>query len=238
MGELKKNEKTKDVVIHTAEEFQKLALSFIPGGPVIDTFLNFRANLKQKRIIAFSGSLKDALENIAGRQLHADDFANEGLIDVMELVMSKVHSTKSIYKLDRFRNILLKQIVAPAELDETIKCIRILDELQDIDLHILSEMRDNDSMQHQSNFVKLLTGSDETLQDDHIIQIEIGGNTVNLIVGDIEFYVNRLTSLGLFKVRTVHMTSSNKRKRSTTKQYQTLLISNMGKRFLNFIERN
>ncbi len=229
-------DKNGDVIYHTADEFLKLALSFIPGGVVVDSFLNYQGNLKRRRVIEFSESLKKVLEEFAGRELHANDFNNADFVDVMEEVYKKVLTNNSEYKLERFRNILAKQIIQPIKCHETLKFIHILGELQDVDLVILQKMKDNDSMAYKSNFAQLLTGSEEILDDDHPIVIEAGGNDIEITVGDIEFYVNRLTSLGLLKLHSVQMASSSKQKRSQVKNYQTLLISKMGKKFLNFIE--
>ncbi|NVK65693.1 MAG: hypothetical protein HWE22_13960 [Flavobacteriales bacterium] len=232
MGDLEKNGNAESIVVHTAEEFQKLALSFIPGGAVLDSVLNYRANLKQKRVIAFSESLRNVLEQNAGRELQAEDFTNEDFIDVMELVMSKVHSTKSNYKLERFRNILLKQIVAPIEFHETINYVRILDDLQEIDLYILSEMRNSESMKSHMGIYKMFSGENELVEKEKFIQLNIGGNEIELTYGDIEFYINRLTSQGLFKLLTRHMSGRGKSVRSR----EMVVVSSMGNRFLDFVE--
>ena len=232
----KQADKNGDVVYHTFDEFLKLALSFIPYGVIADSFLNYQGNLKRRRAIEFSERLKKVLEEFAGRELHANDFSNEDFVDVMEEVYKKVLTTSSKHKLERFRNILAKQIIEPIESHETLKFVHILGELQDVDLVILQKMKDNDSIAYKSNFAQLLTGSEEILDDDYPVALNAGGNDIEITVGDIEFYVNRLTSLGLLKLHSVQMTSSSRQKRSQVKNYQTLLISKMGKKFLNFIE--
>ena len=236
MADLEKYKKD-DALEHSKGEFKKLALSFIPGGGVLESVLDYQSNLKQKRIIDFSSSVHEVLSNIAGRELHARDFKNEDFIDIMESVFKKVLTTKSKYKLERFRNILVVQIVQPIEAHESLKYVQILDELQDIDLVILSKMRDKDRMSYMSNFQKLLTGNDGLMEDDEPVEIVAGDNTIIIAVGDIEFYVNRLISLGLLKLHTVQMASTVSRSRKVkSKNYKTILISKMGKKFLDFIE--
>lgn len=229
--------KNGDVIYHTADEFLKLALSFIPYGTIADSFLNFQGNLKRRRVIEFSESLKRVLEEFVGRELHANDFNNETFVDIMEEVYKQVITVRSNFKLERFRNILANQIIEPTEFHESLKFTHILGELQDVDLIILQKMKDNDNMAYRSNFPQLLTGINEILDDDHPIILNAGGNNIEITVGDIEFYVNRLTSLGLLKLHSVQMTSSkHNQRRSAIKNYQTLLISKMGKKFLDFIE--
>ncbi|MBL1279151.1 MAG: hypothetical protein COA33_002715 [Fluviicola sp.] len=138
MGELEKKKNTKDIILYTAEEFRKLALSFIPAGAAVNSFLDYQAGLKQKRIIDFSEKFKDVLELILGRKLHADDFTNEDFVDIMESVMGKVQSTKSILKLELFKNILLKKVVTPSlERDTLIQAVKQVDELNESQIIIL-----------------------------------------------------------------------------------------------------
>jgi len=229
--------KALEEVEHGRDEFLSQAFGYIPGWSAVERVLNFRASLKQKRTIIFSAEVKTCLEEVAGRELHASDFTTEDFIDVMESVMNRVQITKSVYKLERFRNIIVRQIVDPIEIHETQKFIHILDSLQDIDLVILEKMRNNDKIQYVSDFPQLLIGGEGPYEDEHPVIIEAGGNQIEITVGDIEFYVNRLASLGLLKLTTIQaaLPSSNQRL-AKIKSYQTLLISNMGKKFLSYIE--
>lgn len=142
---------------HSLEVFQKMVLGFMPGGHVVDEFLNFRGNLKQKRIIDFSESVKIALEEISGKEMDSGCFTTEDFVDVFESLINKVQNTKSLYKIERFRNIMVQQIVDPIESHETLKFVHILDQLQDVDLVILLKMKENDDISYRSNFRALLT---------------------------------------------------------------------------------
>ena len=235
MGKFDKNPKLKDHFEVVSESVINTVFSFIPAGPIFDSFWNYRANLKQKRVIDFSDSVKNILEEIGGNELHSSNFETEDFVDIMEAVYMRVMNTQSLYKVERFRNILAKQIISPNEFHETQKFIQILDSLQDIDLVILDKMRNNDKMQYVSNFHKLLIGDDGPYEADYPVTINAGGVEIYITAGDIEFYVNRLISIGLFKLLTgIQMTSSN----GKTKKYSTIIISKMGKKFLKFIELN
>ncbi len=230
--------KTREVATHTVDELQKLALSFIPAGVILDSFLGYWSRLKQKRVIDFSERLRDILEQHAGRELTASDFENEDFIDIMESVYSEVVRTQSAYKLERFRNILAKQIIAPIEIDESIKYIQILRDIQDADLVILLEMK-NTKMNSELSVIRILTGRDiEFGDDDFSIQLQAGNRKFEITAGDVEFYINRLISLGLLNKRTVNMPGSVVGRKSNVKQFQSLSISKMGKKFLAYIERD
>ena len=137
MDELEKS-KAQDIVLQTIEEGNKLALSFMPGGAIIDSFLGYRSRLKQRRIIDFSESLKKVLEQFSGRELHGSDFEREDFVDIMESVYSAVQTTKSKIKLERLRNILARQIVYQSNENEmTIKFIQFVEQLTDTQLLIL-----------------------------------------------------------------------------------------------------
>jgi hypothetical protein len=121
MGKIDKN-KAGETALYTAEVLQKMVLGFMPGGHLIDGFLNYRSGLKQKRVIDFFDSFKKELEEHTGRELSNDDFNNESFVDVMDSIASKAQTTKSQYKLERFRNILVKQVTeTPPETELILK---------------------------------------------------------------------------------------------------------------------
>lgn len=231
-------DKTKagEIAAHTFDELQRLVLSFIPGGPVLDSFLGYWSRLKQKRVIDFSEGLKNILEQYAGRELTTLDFENEDFIDIMESVYLEVVRTQSAYKLERFRNILAKQIIAPIEIDESLKYIQILRDIQDADLVILLEMK-NTKMNSELSVIRILTGTDYGLDDDDFpIELQAGNRKFEITAGDVEFYINRLVSLGLLNKKTVNRPGSVVSKKSTTKQFQSISISKIGKKFLAYVE--
>lgn len=131
-------DKAGEVAIFTSETLQKMVLGFMFGGHLIEGVLNFRSNLKQKRILDFAERFKHVLEENLGRELDAKDFENEDFIDVFEVVIDKVQKTRSEYKLERFRNILAKQIIDPSPNREVESYVKLLDELGDVEIIMLS----------------------------------------------------------------------------------------------------
>lgn len=181
-----KSKKAQDVILHSFDEFQKLALSFIPGGVVFDIILNFRSNLKQKRTIAFSESVKTSLEAISGKELHSDNFTNEDFIDIMESIMIKVQSTKSAYKLERYRNILINQIIQkPANNELIIKFIQLVEELSEVQLMVLAIIQ---KYRHKP-----------TIRNIHEDLSSFTQNDLEINPDDFQFYMRELISLGFIE---------------------------------------
>ena len=52
--EKSKIEKRAEKVTFGIEQFQKMVLGFMPSGHVIEGFLNYRSELKQKRVLDFA----------------------------------------------------------------------------------------------------------------------------------------------------------------------------------------
>jgi hypothetical protein len=246
MKELDKN-KANDVALHSFKEFQKLALSFVPGGPIFDAVLNYRSKLKQMRTIAFSESVQIALQNIAGRELHAEDFTTEVFIDIMESVMQKIQSTKSDYKLERFRNILVKNIVSPSENLKTLKFIDILHDINEVQLVILEVMPKGWPAQMDLVFCLRKYGRTKPMENipHWDVQILIGGNETFVSRTDVDFYLQDLISKGLVEkdVKTVteipnlNEISTNSRRAVKVDAKSTTLfsISAVGEEFLKDI---
>jgi hypothetical protein len=137
MGNLNKG-KAEKTALFTVEVLREMVLGFIPGGHLVEGFLNFNSGLKQSRIIDFAESLKKVLEENVGRELDSTDFENEDFVYVFETVINKVQNTKSKFKRDRFRCILAKQIVSPALSHEVESYIKLLDELGDVEIIMLN----------------------------------------------------------------------------------------------------
>lgn len=141
---MSKKEQSGELSLTIAESFQKMALGFMPGGHVVDEFLNFRSNLKQRRILAFSESLSDFFRKIGYEKIDEGRFTSEQFVDVFETVMSKVHMTNSERKLEYYRNILVNQIVDTSAneilADKIIQTVNELNELQLLILQIIWEV--------------------------------------------------------------------------------------------------
>ncbi|NGF75751.1 hypothetical protein G5B10_07660 [Fluviicola sp. SGL-29] len=201
--------KNGDIVYHTADEFLRMALSFIPygGGNVIDAFLNFQGNLKRRRVIEFSESLKNSLEKIADRELHANDFNSEDFVDIMESVYKQVQSTKSKYKLEKFKNILINQIISkPEDYQLTLKYIELVAGLSDIEMIILNFINEgrikSDTIYYtMRDICNKLAENERSEHEINVsgihISVRMSDVELQLSVYDIEFYVLELIKKGL-----------------------------------------
>ncbi len=231
MDSFDKNIAAKDHFEVISETIRSTVFSYIPAGPVFDAFWNYRSKLKQKRVLDFSESVKKALEQIEGSEIDTENFQSDDFIDLMELVYSKVMTTRSSYKLERFRNILVKQIVKPLEQPPLFnKYINLLDQLDDIQIIMLRDIRPVESKKIDSFIVAFMGIEGPKQPDSHIVdrfQFETGRL---LTKGELEFFGNELISLGL--VRNHSSITTNLGGSSTNYKIQ---ISPFGKEFLDFI---
>lgn len=184
-------------------EIQNYVLGKIPIGDELNLLFNFRSNLRKARLIRFFESFRNELENFHGRPLSVDEISTEEFLDVMENVMNKVQITQSLYKVERFRNILLKQAVKPIENQLAIKYIQVIDELTDIQMIILDTIEEeNTSIRDYYHIIKLiwlnynpnLKLSEYNHQD---FTIENYGSELLISSKEVRFYLTDLISKGL-----------------------------------------
>ena len=57
--------------------------------------------------------IKSSLEEISNKEIDSSNFETEDFIDTIELVFMKVMNTKSVFKIERFKNIIVNQILEP-----------------------------------------------------------------------------------------------------------------------------
>jgi len=241
-------ERANQTAIYTFETLQKMVLGFLPGGHLIEGFLNYRSGLKQHRIIEFAESFKAVLDENAGRELTSADFENEDFIDLFETVIGKVQNTKSQFKRDRFRNILAKQIVSPAPSHEVQSFIKLLDELGDVEIIMLNLVEETKPRIIKGRFpvplakynrdipivepgaqtrVFIRIGDEDIPVTDHQIDfLEIGLVNKGLLRTDldVEFYN------GLINSRKMEMAEV------VTKEANAYHLTSFGKAFLDYIK--
>lgn len=136
---LQKKENANKIVLSGLESFQRMALGFMPGGHVIEEFLNFRTRLKQERILCFADSLseffKECKNDIPPNEAN---YISEDFVDIFEAVINKVQTTNSSIKLEYFRNLVINQLTSSSANDIlSNKIIQTVDELNDIQLVLL-----------------------------------------------------------------------------------------------------
>ena len=140
---VEKNKKSKDVILQVSEEVRKTVFGFIPGGQVFDAFWRFRENLKQKRILEFSESVRSSFEELSDKDFKVSHFTTEDFVDIVELVYIKVASTRSSEKVEYLRNVLVNQVSAKEAIEREyyLRAIEIIDTLTEFQLFILSGLR-------------------------------------------------------------------------------------------------
>lgn len=128
-------ERREERVVYGLEQFQKMVLGFMPGGHVIESFLNYRSDLKQKRVLDFSESLKNAFEQELGKDLENYNFENEDFVDLMDSVLTKVQNNRSQFKLDRFKAIIVNSVKERNDLSQVY--VNLTESLNEIQVKIL-----------------------------------------------------------------------------------------------------
>lgn len=205
MENFEKNRRLKDHFELVSETVRKTVFSFIPAGPVFDTFWSYRTNLKQKRVIDFSESVKKALEEISEKELHASNFETEDFVDIIEAIYMRVQSNKSTYKAERFRNILIKQVIdKPINHQLTLKYVELVSSLSDIEMLILEfigEMRHYKVFCTMKDFCNKLAENEreenEIIINNNEINVRIANSELKITPFDVEFYVGELINKGL-----------------------------------------
>jgi hypothetical protein len=217
-----------------SEKVRQTVFSFIPAGPIFETFWSYRSNLKQKRVIEFSESVKTALEEIGGKEIHASNLQTEDFVDLMELVYLKVISTSSVYKLERFRDILVNKIVEPEKENHLFKkYVNLLDQLEDVQILILDDFKYWKGNPIRSVIIAYEGEIGAALPDDAIIERISKKAGTNVTKSEVEYYTNELVTLGLVRNSARVITAMGEN--SPQNNFQ---ISPVGLLFLEFIEMN
>lgn len=224
--------KAGEIALSATESFQRIVLGFLPGGHVIDEFLNFRNNLKQQRVLKFSENVKKALEELTDEEIDESNFTSEDFVDIVEMIFTKVQNTKSEYKLERFRNILVKQLIDPQpEMDMIFKYVKLLDELNDVQIHILDDFRFWQGQKIISIIVAYEGEDGPKYKDDYIIKRISEKVGYDVSKSETEYFANELVSLGLVRNDSRVITAMG-----ASSPQNNFQITQIGKRFLEFIE--
>ncbi len=185
-------------------EIQAYLVGKLPVGSEINLLLNARSNIRRNRIISFFQSFRDEMQRVNGRPLDADTITSEEFIDVMEAIIIKVQATQSSYKIERFRNILLKQAVEPIEYQLALKYIQLIDELTDVQMIMLGSFTRFNSVRDHRDFGRLIWSKYKTpdgvekfdYQDFSIQQNEL---TISINYKELFFYMTDLKKKGLIE---------------------------------------
>lgn len=193
-------EKREQNTLYFWQEIQNYIIGRLPIGPELNLLFRTRQNIKTNRLMDFFESFRQRMEEIYDKPLDSNEICSEEFIDVMESIMIKVQSTKSAYKIERFRDILINQLTSPIDNQLALKYVGIIDDLTDIQMKILecSDLHFNKRLS-VTKLNELLHGnSDRPVEKDmNKIHLPIGGNEILTSQKEIGFYFDELCRTGL-----------------------------------------
>jgi effector-binding domain-containing protein len=229
----------------TGEQIREVLMnssnSLIPGATFLQDILNYRQNLKQKRIIHFLDSFINGLGDIQGKSNEEvlETCKTEEFVDVFDSIITKVHHTSSEQKARRFSSLLKNQVIDPLPDYYILKVVDILDRLNDIQMVMILKLKDHPYGIKKSNSLFTFMGK-EVDQDYNTVLVEISSNnTVRVSKSDLELYLRDLTSQGLvnLKSKSVLKRPGKHRvnERSSLKTMEIIELSKSGKSFLEIL---
>lgn len=187
------------------KEIQTYLIGKLPIGDELNILFNARSNIRKERLLRFFESFRNELQKFHGKPLSADEITSEEFLDILEAIMLKIQSTQSLYKVERFRNILLKQAVLPVENQLALKYVQVVDELTDVQmlmLDVISVARF--SVKNYSDIVAMIwmkynpnVDSSEFKYED--FYIEHYGLSLLISFKEVCFYLADLISKGLIE---------------------------------------
>lgn len=92
------------------KSLHKVIFGFVPGNHVITEIAEFHNKIYQTRLNKFSELLFDSLKEYGELQFDVENIKNESFIDAFEIIIRKVARTGKEEKLNRLKNILLRQV--------------------------------------------------------------------------------------------------------------------------------
>ena len=233
---MSENKKKNEIAHQVSDTLMQTVFGFIPGGHAIEAFVNFSANLKQTRILNFMESFKTHLDSLLEEELKLEDITNEEFVDVLELILNKVQSTKSAYKLEKLRTILAKQIIAPSDAQESVNYINIVNQLEEIELILLHKVHEEPEFRLLLQYLPSKAILSEEGKETHL-KIRMGTETIEIEYSDANYHVHKLVSMGLL-LRREHTSFSLSGKKSVrNRKNEFISLSPIGERLILYINQ-
>lgn len=230
--EFEKNQDWKDSLEHLSGLTQKYMLQNIPVfGPIIEDIFNFQSEVKTKRALSFLNDFIAKIYSEFGDDFDFNDLKNESFSDLLDQVLRKVENTKSEFKKDRYRDILLLKIKIDTDHLLFMKFVDLLDKVNEIQIILLQEMTESEQFNlgvglHRGNTIM------ESFIKRHTNQLNLSESldeyTTKDKNGELEFYLLELVSLGLLKA----VPSRNQLGGTSSPRY---IVTDIGRTFLRFI---
>lgn len=206
------------------ELIESAARSLFGAVSYIGTLLNkgvfeHRSRVKQHRLEAFVTAISDRISQLDESVIRKDYLRSEDFVDFFESILLRVMRTWSEEKLNRFRDIFVRQIENPRETDFTETFLDIILRLEDLQIRILKEHHKFKRVIHQ--FEPGQPTSSATLaafwRAEHY----------GLDLARYRFLVQGLISEGLMYDDSIN--------RLGTKPFEITEITVLGERFLDFL---
>lgn len=134
-------EEDKKMVIETTfEAIFKSTYGQIPliGSVLAHLSFEYSSMLKQKRLNNFFEKLQHYMEGVSESEINLGNILTEDFHDIFEAILKSVSRTKSEEKLERFKNILIKQLRKLEDYKDIEPFIEITDKLSETHIAILN----------------------------------------------------------------------------------------------------
>src|SRR5690554_304947 len=239
--------------------FEALVGGLIPGYGVLTSMVNFYADIKRERVLQFLDEFSIALGAITDKTQEEilAICTTEDFIDILDAVIQKVHMTKSELKIERFKNLLLKQVVDPEPDYLMSKYVGLIHELNDIQVCMLKRIN-NQSLEKDKSIslhfyltyfgeyvvdntdsIVIESVLSTTYNTDSIVIELTAEKTVNVNCHELQLYLNNLVSLGLVdlivKTKLKHPRQGWVGEKVSLVEKESYKISNSGKLFLEHL---
>src|SRR5690554_4189396 len=224
--------------------FEALVGGLIPGYGVLTSMVNFYADIKRERVLQFLDEFSIALGAITDKTQEEilAICTTEDFIDILDAVIQKVHMTKSELKIERFKNLLLKQVVDPESDYLMSKYVGLIHELNDIQVCMLKRINNQSLEKDKSislHFYLTYFGEYVVDNTDSMVIELTAEKTVNVNCHELQLYLNNLVSLGLVdlivKTKLKHPRQGWVGEKVSLVEKESYKISNSGKLFLEHL---
>lgn len=180
--------KNGDVLYYGIDEGFKYVLDKIPGGIFLKTLFYGKSELNNKRVLEFCTKFKEEIAKLLGRELHANDFNSENLLDVFDIAIQKVKHTSSEFKREKLKDIVVRQFLKPDLNNElVIKYIQLIDELSEMQILLMVKSSESRYPMTIPVFIDSIKSKEDSIEECLRLYNP----------SDIEFYLNDLISKGL-----------------------------------------
>ena len=230
--DFEKNSKEKEIVEHFSEMVKKHSLQFLPGLSLLDDLINFKTDLNKKRVSSFMENFYERIRSEFGADFNFKNLETEGFSDLFQLVLQKVENTKSEFKKERYRDILLLKVKINSDHLLFMKFVELLDKVNEVQIILIKEMAENDRFALGVGLHKGYTIMEAYLSR-YTNEVNVTGKSLNSYAtkdnnGEIEFYLLELVSLGLIKEIPQKITHSG----TSSPKY---VVTDICRKFLTFI---